>query len=135
MIILAIDTSLAAASVCVYDGSKSEVLARETLAMERGQDHALLPMIDRVVAEGAGSAAKIQRVAVTVGPGSFTGIRIGFHVIRLAHKQVVRVVDEVIAVDLDDVRHIIVRVVVAGDNRDIDGRVFELIGHFASVCP
>lgn len=82
MIILAIDTSLAAASVCVYDGSKSEVLARETLAMERGQDQALLPMIDRVVAEGAGSAAKIQRVAVTVGPGSFTGIRIGISAAR-----------------------------------------------------
>lgn len=82
MIILAIDTSLAAASACIFDGAKSEILARETIAMERGQDQALLPVIDRVVADGVGSARRIERIAVTVGPGSFTGIRIGISAAR-----------------------------------------------------
>jgi tRNA threonylcarbamoyladenosine biosynthesis protein TsaB len=82
MIILAIDTALAAASACVLDGSTSEVLARETIAMSRGQDQAIVPLIDRVVAATHGGAPALQRVAVTVGPGSFTGIRIGISAAR-----------------------------------------------------
>lgn len=79
MRILAIDTALAAASACVYDSDAAEVIARETVAMDRGQDQALLPLIDRVT---AGGAKALDRVAVTVGPGSFTGIRIGISAAR-----------------------------------------------------
>lgn len=79
MKILAIDTALAAASACVYDSETGEVLARETAAMQRGQDQALLPLIDRATGGGMKS---LERVAVTVGPGSFTGIRIGISAAR-----------------------------------------------------
>lgn len=77
MRILAIDTALPAVSACVLDLDSAEPLARETLPMERGHAEALLPLIERVMASAGGGFSSLQRVAVTVGPGSFTGIRIG----------------------------------------------------------
>jgi tRNA threonylcarbamoyl adenosine modification protein YeaZ len=77
MRILAIDTALPAVSACVLDSGESEPLARESAPMERGHAEALLPLITRVVGTLDGGFISIDRVAVTVGPGSFTGIRIG----------------------------------------------------------
>lgn len=88
MRILAIDTALPAVSACVLDTDGSEPAASETIAMERGHAEALMPLIERVV-EKAGGFATLDRVAVTVGPGSFTGIRIGLsagHAIAIARK-------------------------------------------------
>jgi tRNA threonylcarbamoyladenosine biosynthesis protein TsaB len=45
--------------------------------MPRGQAEALLPMVDRVMQEAAMPVAALDLVAATVGPGSFTGIRVG----------------------------------------------------------
>lgn len=75
--ILAIDTSLGAVSVCILAWGANEPRITETLPMQRGHAEALLPMLDRVVAEVDGGFGAIGRVAVTVGPGSFTGIRVG----------------------------------------------------------
>src|SRR5574337_384660 len=80
MRILAIDTSLAAASACVLEGGSAPI-ARETIWLERGHDQTIVPLIDRVVG-AAGGLKAIGRVAVTVGPGSFTGIRIGVSAAR-----------------------------------------------------
>lgn len=77
MRILAIDTSLPAVSACVLDGDSGSPIASETIPMERGHGEALAPLIQRVVAQTDGGFGAIDRVAVTVGPGSFTGIRIG----------------------------------------------------------
>lgn len=76
MKILALDTSLNATAACVLDTATGEVLAEEAMFMERGHAEALLPLVERVVAK-AGGFEVLQRVAVTIGPGSFTGIRIG----------------------------------------------------------
>jgi len=76
MRLLAIDTSLPAVSVCIYDGDAQQAVARETLPMQKGHAEAVMPMIERVARAGGGFAS-LDRVAVTVGPGSFTGIRIG----------------------------------------------------------
>jgi tRNA threonylcarbamoyladenosine biosynthesis protein TsaB len=76
MRVLAIDTSLPAVSVCIFDGDAQQAVARETLPMQKGHAEALMPMIERVARQGGGFAS-LGRVAVTVGPGSFTGIRIG----------------------------------------------------------
>lgn len=77
MRILAIDTSLPAVSACVLEKDSESPIASETIPMERGHGEALTPLIQRVVAQTDGGFGAIDRVAVTVGPGSFTGIRIG----------------------------------------------------------
>lgn len=75
--ILALDTSLSAVSVCVLRQGESVPLASETIVMERGQAEALVPMVDRVIARTGGDFSMLGRIAVTIGPGSFTGIRVG----------------------------------------------------------
>ena len=76
-VVLAIDTSLNAVSACLLQAGATEALALESIAMERGHAEALVPLIDRVVARLDGGFAALARVAVTIGPGSFTGIRVG----------------------------------------------------------
>ena len=75
--ILALDTSLGAASVCLLMPGDTQPLAVESILLQRGHAEALLPMLDRIMAELEGGFEAVGRVAVTVGPGSFTGIRIG----------------------------------------------------------
>ncbi|MFY9656248.1 MAG: tRNA (adenosine(37)-N6)-threonylcarbamoyltransferase complex dimerization subunit type 1 TsaB [Methylocystis sp.] len=77
MRILALDTALPAVSGCVLDLDASAPLASETIPMERGHAEALLPLVERLLAATEGGFASLNRVAATVGPGSFTGIRIG----------------------------------------------------------
>lgn len=80
--ILAMDTALNAASACVYEDGAETSQASETILMQRGHAEALLPLIDRVVAQVEGGFAALGRVAVTVGPGSFTGLRVGIAAAR-----------------------------------------------------
>jgi hypothetical protein len=82
MRILALDTALPAVCACVLDSDATEPLAMETLPMERGHAEALLPLIERVMAQVEGSFASLDRIAVTVGPGSFTGIRVAISAAR-----------------------------------------------------
>jgi tRNA threonylcarbamoyladenosine biosynthesis protein TsaB len=73
--LLAIETAGSACSAAV--GRGPVVLAAERQAMRYGHAEALLPMIDRVVAAGGVSRAALDGIAVAVGPGGFTGIRVG----------------------------------------------------------
>ncbi|MCI0467068.1 MAG: tRNA (adenosine(37)-N6)-threonylcarbamoyltransferase complex dimerization subunit type 1 TsaB [Beijerinckiaceae bacterium] len=82
MKILAIETALSAVSACVLDDAAEVPEAIETMAMERGHAEALLPLIDRVMARAEGGFESLGRVAVTVGPGSFTGLRVGIAAAR-----------------------------------------------------
>ena len=75
--ILAIDTALAATSACLLAPGEIEPAWSETVPMQGGHAEALFPLLDRVVARSPGGFDGITRVAVTIGPGSFTGIRIG----------------------------------------------------------
>ncbi|MBX9910934.1 MAG: tRNA (adenosine(37)-N6)-threonylcarbamoyltransferase complex dimerization subunit type 1 TsaB [Beijerinckiaceae bacterium] len=82
MRILAIDTALGACSACVLDAGMPEPLAIEQVAMERGHAEALMPMIERVMHAVEGGFSSLDRVAVTVGPGSYTGLRVGISAAR-----------------------------------------------------
>jgi tRNA threonylcarbamoyladenosine biosynthesis protein TsaB len=75
MIILALDTCLAACSVAVVDGAR--VLARRVELMSRGHQERLAPLVAEAMAEAGLKFDQLQRVGVTVGPGSFTGLRVG----------------------------------------------------------
>lgn len=78
MLILAVDTCLGACSVALLrDG---EVLAHRWDAMERGHAEALAPMVEEAL-RGHDLAA-LDRLAVTVGPGTFTGQRVGLSFMR-----------------------------------------------------
>lgn len=82
MRILAIDTALGACSACVLDTGDPAPLAIEQIAMERGHAEALMPMIERVMAKVEGGFSSLDRVAVTIGPGSYTGLRVGISAAR-----------------------------------------------------
>ncbi len=82
MRILAIDTSCAACSVAVYDGVSRVTLSRRSQPMAHGHAEALGPMVEAAMAEVEGGFASIGKIAVAIGPGSFTGIRIGLAMAR-----------------------------------------------------
>lgn len=77
MRVLAIDTALAACSAAVLDVDRGGILAHESVPMERGHAEALVPMIARVMSDAGIDFADLDRIAVTIGPGSFTGLRVG----------------------------------------------------------
>jgi tRNA threonylcarbamoyladenosine biosynthesis protein TsaB len=78
--ILAVDTALGACSVAVLDGAR--VLAHRFEAMERGHAEALAPMVDDAMRASNIAFSDLDRLAVTTGPGTFTGQRVGLAFMR-----------------------------------------------------
>jgi tRNA threonylcarbamoyladenosine biosynthesis protein TsaB len=79
-IILAIDSSGAACSAALWaDGA---IVAHRFEAMSRGQAERLMPMIRAAMAESGRAFPDLDLIAVTVGPGSFTGLRVGLATAR-----------------------------------------------------
>jgi tRNA threonylcarbamoyladenosine biosynthesis protein TsaB len=75
MNILALDTCLGACSVAVCRDERTLATASEI--MTRGHQERLAPMVREVMARSGLGFAALDRIAVTVGPGSFTGLRVG----------------------------------------------------------
>lgn len=79
-ILLAIDTAGSACSVALARGNA--VIASEHRGMRHGHAEALLPMIDAITRHSSIAPGMLDIVAVSVGPGGFTGIRVGLAAAR-----------------------------------------------------
>jgi tRNA threonylcarbamoyladenosine biosynthesis protein TsaB len=77
MRVLAIDTALEACSVAVFDTEVASRARSRSLPMARGHAEALMPLIATVMSDARAEFDELDRIAVTVGPGSFTGLRVG----------------------------------------------------------
>lgn len=82
MLILAIDTALDACAAAVLDTDANRLLADEQIAMQRGHAEALMPLLARVMRSSGIGFADLDRIVVTTGPGSFTGLRVGLSAAR-----------------------------------------------------
>jgi tRNA threonylcarbamoyladenosine biosynthesis protein TsaB len=75
---LAIDTCFARCAVALAEQRAAiDVVACEAQAMTRGHAAMLAPMIEKALRDTAWSPSDIDLLAVTIGPGSFTGVRVG----------------------------------------------------------
>ncbi len=78
--ILAIDAAGHTCSAALWRGNA--IAAAESRVMSHGQAAELQPMVDRVMQQGHLDLRQLERVAVAVGPGGFTGLRIGLATAR-----------------------------------------------------
>ena len=82
MRVLAIDTALAACSAAVLDTDDGGIIASQSEPMTRGHAEALMPLLVRLMQDADMAFRDIDRVVVTTGPGSFTGLRVGISAAR-----------------------------------------------------
>lgn len=73
--ILGIDSSAITAGCALYDGGK--MIAEQFLNTKHTHSQTLLPMVESMMKSAEVSLADVDVIAVTAGPGSFTGLRIG----------------------------------------------------------
>jgi tRNA threonylcarbamoyladenosine biosynthesis protein TsaB len=78
MNLLALDTTMRACSAAVLRaGEDGPELFHAYAARERGHAEAIMPMVEQVMGAADLSYDALERIAVTVGPGTFTGVRVG----------------------------------------------------------
>jgi tRNA threonylcarbamoyl adenosine modification protein YeaZ len=82
MHVLAIDTALEACSAAILDTTRPDGAVRESKPMTRGHAEALMPLLARLLDRANVEAQQLDRIAVTIGPGSFTGLRVGIAAAR-----------------------------------------------------
>lgn len=82
MIVLAIDTAGTGCYAALYNSAEDTVLGAAGADIGRGHAERLMEFVDAALDAAGMTLQDVQRVAVTVGPGSFTGIRVGVAVAR-----------------------------------------------------
>ena len=78
--VLAFDTATSSCAITLWH--EGEVLAEAQQMLERGHAEVLVPMIEAVLSEAGLTYRELDLLAVTIGPGAFTGIRIGLATAR-----------------------------------------------------
>ena len=78
--ILGIDSSAITAGCALCEGGK--IIAEEFLNTKHTHSQTLLPMVESMLKEAGVTLADVERIAVTAGPGSFTGLRIGIAAVK-----------------------------------------------------
>ena len=82
MKILAIDTAASWCAAAVYDSCRDAALAEASRNIGKGHAEVLMEYVGRALLEAGASIRDMDRIAVNIGPGSFTGVRIGVSAAR-----------------------------------------------------
>jgi tRNA threonylcarbamoyladenosine biosynthesis protein TsaB len=82
MITLGLDTATSACACAIWSACEGRALAVRAEEMQRGQAERLVPLVQDTLRNAGLRFADINRIAVTVGPGTFTGLRIGLAAAR-----------------------------------------------------
>ncbi|RCW87356.1 tRNA (adenosine(37)-N6)-threonylcarbamoyltransferase complex dimerization subunit type 1 TsaB [Phyllobacterium bourgognense] len=82
MKLLALDTAANLCSVAVLDVESGTILAASSEDIGKGHAERLMTAIEQVAATARISIADIGKIAVSIGPGSFTGVRVGVSTAR-----------------------------------------------------
>jgi tRNA threonylcarbamoyladenosine biosynthesis protein TsaB len=78
--LLAIDTSTEWIGICLFDGV--QVVSEQILCNNKHQTIELVPAIDRLLNQNSISFSEVTGLGIALGPGSFTGLRIGMSVVK-----------------------------------------------------
>jgi len=82
MRLLAIDCAATLCAACVYDAAEGRELGRQVLDLGKGHAEHLMAVIDAALKSAGIGYAGLGAIAVSVGPGSFTGLRVGVSTAR-----------------------------------------------------
>ncbi|GAA2826953.1 tRNA threonylcarbamoyl adenosine modification protein YeaZ [Aminobacter aminovorans] len=82
MILLAIDCAASLCAASVYDVGAGRELGRSVRDLGKGHAEHLMGVIDEALAQAGKSYADLARIAVSTGPGSFTGVRVAVSAAR-----------------------------------------------------
>ena len=79
MLLLSIDTAAQRCDVCLAEGKDSELTLRAQSVLNQKHAHSekLIKLIESVLAQSDTDRSQIDAVAISIGPGSFTGLRVG----------------------------------------------------------
>lgn len=77
MLIAGIETATQVCSVALWDGDRRALLAESSLARGNTHSERLMPLLDNLLVQAGVAKREIGAIAVSIGPGSFTGLRIG----------------------------------------------------------
>lgn len=81
MLILGIDTSTKICTCCVFDTEKG-MIAETSLSVEKNHSNIVMPIIDNLFKISNLDIKNIDKIAVAIGPGSFTGVRIALGIAK-----------------------------------------------------
>jgi tRNA threonylcarbamoyladenosine biosynthesis protein TsaB len=80
MRVLAVETSTLSGGAALLDGER--VIGESTLDVRLTHSERLMAAIDRLLSDAGWTARDLDGLAVTVGPGSFTGLRVGLSTVK-----------------------------------------------------